>query len=323
MVVTDARSLVEYRRFTLPAHTYPLRLRPNGDLLYFRLKHATLDRAQHTLTALNLITGVSRDVVTVDGYVDFGFALSPDGNKVAYSVRAPGSDEAGGGKVEVRLLDLSTGADRAAGIVGGEAFEVFSGSATVVAWRGDGWLSVVGAKRGGQPMGYALLNTVDGATVFNEPGYAIASPLGRWRVYADINGVGSVMREPQRIRVVDPLTNVEVNRIEDAEKCLVPLEWAPDDSELLIRKGAPNPYGEPGCDVMRATYLLLRPDGSPAEPVADPSAVWFRWYADRLAETRCLDAPGVREASCSDSDLLVNGHLVASGFIDVLGWIEP
>jgi hypothetical protein len=331
VVVLDARSFAEYARFNLPEGIYLHRLRPNGELLYFVPEDAAINRfgvgTPHRLIALNIFTGLEREILTVDRYVDFGFALSPEGHSLAYSVRIADANS-GVADIEIRLLDLITLEDRAVGTFGGEPFEQFSGSATVRAWRDDGSLSIVGAKQGGQPTGYAMLNMATGARVFNEPGWAILSPRGRWLVYADSNGVGSIVRHPQRVRIIEPLTNVEVNRFEDAGQCSVPLEWSPDESELLITQRAPaspDRNAPPGCDETQVTYWLMRADGSPPTPVADLLGLWRRWYGERLVEVRCPPRlSGVREGSCSDSTLVLNGREVASErHIDVLGWIEP
>jgi hypothetical protein len=331
VVVMDATTSKPYRQAPLPDDVYLQQLRPDGEVLYFLPVDGPGDNRidlgePHTLFGFNVLTGNRREIITIDRYVAFGFALSPDGTKLAYSVRVA-EPNSGVPDIQIRVLNLNTMDDRAVGTFGAEPFEQFSGTATVRVWRDDGWLSIVGAKQGGQPRGVALISTETGEKRFGEPGFGIASGRGKWIVHTDTNGVGSVVHDPQRIRVVDPLTNQEVNRLEDPERCSWYMEWSPDDSELLIRqhRRLPARDGANECDVERPAHVLLPADGSPARPANDLHDLWTEWFGERLVEVRCPHEQVVhRERDCVGNLLVVHGREVAAGdFIRVLGWIEP
>jgi hypothetical protein len=337
VVVYDIDQQREFRRIELPEHAEHVELVSDGRLVYVERDAKLFSRtpiqfgAPYTLIELNLRNGDVRQLLHVERFVSFGIAVSPDGSRLAYS-SAVGEPPPGlvFPDIAVHVFDLRTGDDREIARFRHQSDE-FSGSATARSWHADGdAMFIVGAKGTEAPSGRAFLH-LDGSVVYNEHARSYVAPNSKWLVYSDagLNSVSGVARKPQRIRLIDPESNREMNRMEDDDQCLSNTgEWSPDHSALVVVEYEPaaEQDGASRCDLTRRQVWLLRADGSPPERIHDLRALIARWRGDRFIEFVCPDGHvGYSETWCSPADveLRLNGRPIASGrYIRVLGWIE-
>lgn len=330
IVLVDAHTGDEWHRYGTGVPLSDVMTR-DGKLLWFEpighVARNAREGAPYRLVAFDLLTAERETVLEVGRYVSFRFAVSPDGTRVAYSA-AVGEPNVNTPPVEIHVFDLGSREDRVVARFGDAPPEVFSGAASPWAWHaaGDG-LFIVGAKQSGAAPGRAFIGLRDGSIVYNEHGGNLPASTSRWLVYADINGVGRVYREPQRVRIIDPATNAELNRMEDADLCLWPEEWSPDDTLLLVTQFAPaGADASFPCDTSQiAERWLLSADGTPPRPVADVHTLLEEWAAARGYAVTCAFGELPVFGHCNqrpERHLRVDQRTIAMGDIEALGWIE-
>lgn len=330
IVLVDAETGDEWHRYGTGVPLSDV-MTSDGTLLWFEpIGHVAgnaREGAPYRLIAFDLLTAERETLLEVERYVSFRFAVSPDGARVAYSA-AVGEPNVNTPPVEIHVFDLGSREDRVVARFGDAPPEIFSGAAAPWAWHADGeGIFIVGAKQSGAAPGRAFLDLGDGSVVYNEHGGSLPARTSRWLVYADINGVGRVYRQPQRVRIIDPRTNAEMNRMEDAGLCLWPEEWSPDDTMLLVAKFATaGTDASFPCDTREVVaHWMLPADGTPPQPVADVGALLEEWSAVRGYAMTCADGKRPVLGRCAERvawELHIGQRLIATGDIGPLGWIE-
>ena len=215
------------------------------------------------------------------------FLLSPDGRYAAFAVSdgvTPPSH------ATVGVVDLRSATARVLATFG---VEEFRGLPTPGKWRDDGSGFVVyGDMPVGPHAGTLATLMLDGSVIMhgNIPPSRL-SPSGRAVMYDDVNTVGCVFADVQRLRIHDLDTDGDVAVAEDPGRGLVFNEWSPSGDEVLYTRYDTMPARAEDClpEFDRASgraYVLSTHGGAPL-PVPDVVALRKRWYGGVPVEYAC------------------------------------
>ena len=280
------------------------------------------------IRAVNFSTGNERVVYRPQHPLAFGLALSPDGSSLALSELEslePAS------KTYVLVVDVANGAARTIATFADQS-DAFRGRPTPRVWRDDGRGILASGITASGASGWWATIMLDGAVTTHLRDFAFPSPNGRILALDDVNGVGCILADVQRLRLFDVDSNKDVARIEDSGRGLVHSgEWSPDGNALLFQQFATSPDPQNDClpkyDATSARWFLLKASGGPPEPVVDVAALRAKWQPEARIDLKCVNEPTDVFGDCPGRDvrtLLVNGAEIDRGdSIRVLGFIHP
>lgn len=280
------------------------------------------------IRAVNFSTGNERVVYRPQHPLAFGLALSPDGSSLALS-ELESLDPAS--NTFVLVVDVASGAARTIATSADQS-DAFRGRPTPRVWRDDGRGILASGITASGASGWWATIMLDGAVTTHLRDFAFPSPNGRILALDDVNGVGCILADVQRLRLFDVDANAEVARVEDVGRGLLESgEWSPDGDSLLFQQFATSLDPQNDClpryDAASARWFVLKASGGPPEPVADVAALRAKWRPAARIDLNCVSGPADVFGSCPGRDvrtLLVNGAEIDRGdSIRVLGFIHP
>ncbi len=280
------------------------------------------------IRAVNFSTRNERVVYRPQRPLAFGLALSPDGSSLALS-ELESLDPAS--KTYVLVVDVASGAARTIATFADQS-DAFRGRPTPRVWRDDGRGILASGITASGASGWWATIMLDGAVTTHLRDFAFPSPNGRILALDDVNGVGCILADVQRLRLFDVDANAEVARVEDAGRGLLESgEWSPDGDSLLFQQFATSPDPQNDClpkyGAASGRWFVLKASGGPPEPVADVAALRAKWRPEARIDLNCVNGSADVFGNCPGLDvrtLLVDGTEIDRGdSIRVLGFIHP
>ena len=214
-------------------------------------------------------------------------SLSPDGRYAAFAFSdglTPPS------RSTVGVVDLQSARSRVLATFDPEEFR---GLATPGKWRDDGSGFVIyGDTSVGPHAGTLATVVLDGSvTMHGDIPPRGLSPNGRAVMYDDVNTVGCVFADVQRLRIHDLDSDQDVAVVEDPGRGLVFNEWSPSGDELLYTRYDTMPARAEDClpefDRASARAYVLSAHGGVPSPVPDVVALRTRWYGGVPVDYAC------------------------------------
>jgi hypothetical protein len=200
----------------------------------------------------------------------------------------------------------------------------------------------IGVERDGCGPGHVILR-LDGTFDFiEEDGCNHTAPNGR--LMADPGGTGCFIIGGENVRVLDALSGREISMYAEGGTMLTPWSWAPDSSEVLVRRmHVPEGADPESCTytssldeiIERIDWITIQPSTGTATTIEDFDALFDRWFPDHRVTLSCgTPLPqvlwsrfGHQQVRCpSDAGMgtvSVDGVAVGEATeIEVLGFVE-
>ena len=283
IVVFDAGTRRDVRRVALPDGAPSVVFTSGRKVAY--LVESNSDVEAHTIDPLSGADDVvSRFPQPGDGA---RLLLSPD---VRYAAFAATDGATQPSRTAVGVVDLQSATTR---VLATFVAEEFRGLPTPVRWRDDNLGFVVyGDMLVGPHAGTLATVMLDGRVVAHgDIPASRLSPNGRAVMHDDVNTVGCVFADPQRLRIHDLHIDQDVAVAEDPGRGLVFNEWSPSGDDLLYTRYDTMPARAEDClpEFDRASgrsYVLSMRGGAPV-PVPDIVALRRRWYGGVPLEYAC------------------------------------
>ncbi len=283
IVVFDVGARREVRRVALPAGALSVVFTSERQVAYIVASNRDIE-----VHAIDPLSGADDTVSRFPRRGDGArLLLSPDGRYAAFTV-SDGITRPS--RSTVGVVDLQRATTRVLAAFGAEEFR---GLATPGKWRDDGLGFVIYGDTSMGPHAGSLATVMldGGVTMHGDIPPSRLSPSGRAVMYDDVNTVGCVFADVQRLRIHDLDIDQDVAVAEDPRRGLVFNEWSPSGDELLYTRYDTMPARAEDClpEFDRASgraYVLSARGGAPT-PVPDIVALRTRWYGGVPVEYAC------------------------------------